>query len=101
MKNPLPCIVCGRENDPAMGEYSGVNQPYNATAFVTRGHYGSTIFDPIDEPVELTITVCDPCLIAASERGDVLILPEHGKAETWQPHPESAEYARKVASEAS
>lgn len=61
----LPCIACGRELrniDDTAG-----NQPYNGTAFQTHGHYGSTIFDPLDGHF-LEINVCDACLALHRER---------------------------------
>lgn len=85
MKDPLPCIVCGRENEKAMGEQSSVNQPYNATAFRTHGHYGSTVFDPMWEPEDLSITICDPCLLAAAEQGNVLLFDADDNARPWRP----------------
>ena len=60
----LPCIVCGKELENIFGEESD-NQPYEGTAFQSEGHYGSTIWDPMDRAY-IEITVCDDCLRAKS-----------------------------------
>jgi hypothetical protein len=56
---PVPCIVCDRVLKEAISD--STNQPYKATTFKTRGHYGSTFFDPMDSSY-LEINVCDVCL---------------------------------------
>lgn len=66
----LPCIACGtalRNVDPHEIE----NQPEEGVAFSSPGHYGSTVFDPMDGTF-LEINVCDPCLVKAGEQGRVL-----------------------------
>lgn len=56
----LPCIVCEKDLENAgIGEF---NQPYAGTTFKTYGHYGSTVFDPMDGSY-LVINVCDACLV--------------------------------------
>jgi hypothetical protein len=66
MNNPLPCLVCGEalayagHHDPATGPVP-VNQPAG-TAFDSGGHYGSTLFDPMEPYLRLEIALCDPCL---------------------------------------
>lgn len=56
---PVPCIVCDRILEEAIPD--SINQPYKATTFSTKGHYGSTFFDPMDGSY-LEINVCDVCL---------------------------------------
>ena len=73
MSNPLSCIVCKRELESAIGPEAR-NQPYAGTCFATRGHYGSTYFDPMDGSY-LEINVCDPCLEASESAGLVLRCP--------------------------
>jgi hypothetical protein len=63
----LPCIVCDRE----LTNIDGPNQPSNGIAFSTPGHYGTTVFDPMDGS-RLEINVCDPCMRGAATRGQVL-----------------------------
>ena len=75
MNNTLPCIVCRTELNPALDGLD--NQPYAATAFNTRGHYGSTFWDPLDGTM-IEINVCDPCLVAASQRNAINILHSDG-----------------------
>ena len=65
----VSCIVCSRDFESACAE--GDNQPYGGTTFITEGHYGSTVFDPMDGSF-LEINVCDPCLVEASKRRQVL-----------------------------
>lgn len=68
----LPCIACGEVLEPAVGD--DVNQPRKGLAFLTRGHYGSHVFDPMDDSY-LEVNICDQCLSGAREVGAVL----HGK----------------------
>lgn len=68
----LPCIVCGKELDNVDRE--AVNQPHSGLAFtfVTHGHYGGTVFDPMDGQF-IEINVCDECLVTAGEEKKVLL----------------------------
>lgn len=56
----LPCICCGKQLESAMGDHAD-NQPYAGTTFHSRGHYGSTVFDPMDGSF-LEVNVCDECM---------------------------------------
>ena len=67
---PLPCIICGKKLDEAAP--GSINQPYKGTAFESRGHYGSTVWDEV-----ITITVCDDCLRKAAEKKIVLRVHPH------------------------
>lgn len=63
----LPCIKCGK---PLKNVDEGSdNQPYGGTEFQTRGHYGSTIFDPMDDPFRLVVNICDTCILRAIDAG--------------------------------
>lgn len=58
------CIICETEVDNwdiAYPEGSNVVHPIGGTAFRTYGHYGSTMFDPMDASF-LEIVICDTCL---------------------------------------
>lgn len=66
----VPCIICDKQLKNVAEETS--NQPYSGTCFNSYGHYGSTIFDPMDGSY-LEINVCDECL--ANKKGSVL----HGR----------------------
>lgn len=68
--NPVPCIVCGYQPDTAFHGCTS-NQPYKATAFMTKGHYGSTFFDPMDGSY-LEINVCDECLTKAKSEKKIV-----------------------------
>lgn len=64
----IPCFICATEfeNLNALS-----NQPLDGIEFTTYGHYGTTLFDPIDA-TELAINICDPCLIKGIENQRVL-----------------------------
>ena len=64
------CIICDKEVDNwdiAYPENSKAVHPIGGTAFRTYGHYGSTVFDPMDASY-LKIVVCDPCLKSRMNR---------------------------------
>lgn len=65
-KNALPCFVCGQELDlavPLRETELPHNQPSGGLALETRGHYGSTVFDPMQAGRTLEIAVCDGCMV--------------------------------------
>jgi hypothetical protein len=68
--SPLNCARCDREVEAVDDDY--VNSPYKATAFTTHGHYGSTIFDPMNG-CYLEINLCDECIALLGERDQVLM----------------------------
>lgn len=58
------CIVCQSEVDNwdiAYPKDATQVHPIGGTVFRTYGHYGSTVFDPMDASY-LEIVVCDECL---------------------------------------
>ena len=64
------CIVCNAELenwDEAYPEDEPTVHPIDGTAFRTYGHYGSTVFDPMDASY-MEVVVCDPCLRNRMER---------------------------------
>lgn len=64
-----PCLICGKALEVAVfGEYG---QPWGASVFTTPGHYGSTVFDPMDG-TSLEIVVCDGCLTGRADRVTLL-----------------------------
>lgn len=65
----LPCIVCDKKLEPAFDET--INQPSDGLAFQTRGHYGSTFFDPMDGSW-IEVNICDECLKAAHASGKII-----------------------------
>lgn len=103
-KYALPCIACGRQLENV--EADAENQPYNGTAFVSHGHYGSTIFDPMDGHF-LEINICDACLALHRDRvmegrdrrpvkeGGVIVGFEdiEWKLTPWWPSKESIDHA--------
>lgn len=67
----IPCFVCGSELksfDPI-----SMNHPIGGIEFTTYGHYGTTVFDPMDA-TELAINFCDPCIKDGIEKQRVLLL---------------------------
>lgn len=59
------CIACRKD----MRNYlSDGLQPDSGLSFMTKGHYGSTVFDPMDGSY-LEICVCDRCLTVAASEG--------------------------------
>jgi hypothetical protein len=68
----LPCIVCDRALGQVIsGVAVGFNHPNGGIAFSSPGHYGTTVFDPMNGDT-LEINVCDNCLMAAGRRGRVI-----------------------------
>ena len=64
------CIVCntGVDNwDIAYPEDEIKVHPIGGTVFRTYGHYGSSVFDPMDASY-LEVVVCDDCLKSRKER---------------------------------
>jgi uncharacterized protein (DUF2225 family) len=64
------CIVCNTELENLDIAYPDDNEkvhPIDGTVFRTYGHYGSTVFDPMDASY-LEIVVCDRCLQSRLER---------------------------------
>jgi len=71
--NELPCIVCAKVPESVEnGIYDNfINTPYAGTVFTSEGHYGSTVFDPMNflgRSCRLEITVCDECLKVLKNR---------------------------------
>lgn len=59
----INCIVCAAEVDnwDIAHPDKDVVHPIGGTVFRTYGHYGSTVFDPMDASY-LDIVICDNCL---------------------------------------
>jgi hypothetical protein len=66
----LPCIRCDKRLLNVDPDYSE-NQPNDGLAFLSRGHYGTTLFDPMDGSI-IVINVCDVCLRKAARKEQVL-----------------------------
>jgi hypothetical protein len=82
---PLPCIVCGYEPEPVDHDrHEDNNQPYGATAFTSHGHYGSTVFDPMDGQY-LEINICDTCLRRGATSSRVVLSRDHRPVLTEYP----------------
>lgn len=66
------CLVCAAELCGAFEGISAWDQPGEAVVFTGHGAYGSTVFDPFDKRVRLTVVVCDTCLTSARDQGRVM-----------------------------
>jgi hypothetical protein len=74
MLEPLPCMVCGTQPEPAFRTEGGTRQPYGATMFnAGSGHYGSTMWDTMSSVRSLAINVCDECLVKRKDRVSVVL----------------------------
>jgi len=76
----IPCIVCDSALLNIQEDRCG-NQPSGGLAFFSTGHYGCTLFDPMDG-TGLEINVCDKCLAIAKAKRSVLIA-ENSQYDTW------------------
>lgn len=66
----LPCFKCEKVLE---GNGSGeVNSPSGACSFTTTGHYGTTVFDPMDGSM-LEINICDDCLSEAAKQNRIIL----------------------------
>lgn len=76
MISNIECFVCG---EPLTNVLQGTgNQPLDGLEFFTYGHYGSTVFDPMDGTA-LAIDVCDSCLMNGQKKGRVYFSKANGK----------------------
>jgi hypothetical protein len=67
-ENKIPCIVCTKELDNLEYEMRSTGNmvevhPMNGLHFRTYGHYGSTIFDPMDGTC-IDLAICDECIMS-------------------------------------
>lgn len=81
-RNALPCIACNAAVESIDDSY--INSPYKATAFQTEGHYGSTIFDPMNGTY-LELNVCDECLRRLAAEGKILLGQQRRRVVTDSP----------------
>lgn len=83
----LECVVCDKPLKDASG---GLHfQPMGGTAFQSYGHYGSTVFDPMDGSF-IELAICDQCLVKAGGKGQVSAGAQANrivrvKRKTWSP----------------
>lgn len=68
MDEKIPCIVCGTElvnwaYESSDGTHMIEVHPMEGLHFQTRGHYGSTIFDPVMGDERLDVAICDTCIM--------------------------------------
>lgn len=68
----VSCIICEQPLENIVCQDLSLNQPSQAVACETFGHYGTTVFDPMDGSF-LEFNICDPCLVAKAKNGLILI----------------------------
>lgn len=73
MSDTCTCLKCGNSLGNLGGKQRGF-QPNDGLAFLTRGHYGTTYFDPMDGSY-LEIVICDRCIEVAENSGIVYRSP--------------------------
>lgn len=56
----MRCFKCSRELESVWVDYTH-NQPYAGLSFTSNGHYGGTLYDPMDGSY-IEIFICDVCL---------------------------------------
>lgn len=67
VSNKIECISCGKELDNL--SYEMLNgavievHPMRGLHFQTRGHFGSSIFDPMGADETLDVAICDLCVM--------------------------------------
>lgn len=66
----INCLCCQKKMSNMQELRNGV-QPSGGLAFHTSGHFGSTLFDPMDGS-SIHIAICDPCVEKAIGRGDIV-----------------------------
>jgi len=66
-ENTIDCIVCGKSLDNLDYEMRNGKRvevhPMHGLHFITYGHYGSVIFDPMGTGEYLDIAICDLCVM--------------------------------------
>lgn len=61
------CIRCDKTFENITDD-TDVNQPMGGTSFMSHGHFGSGVYDPMDPKVWLEINICDECLAQRQEQ---------------------------------
>lgn len=61
------CVRCNKKLNNYDGDSNNHIQPVGGVAFITYGHYGSTVFDPMNGDT-MQIAVCDECLKALDKK---------------------------------
>lgn len=64
----LPCAVCRKPLERVDGD---PDIPYDANIFTTRGHYGSTCFDPVFGGEHLDLFICTGCMTTMRENAAI------------------------------
>lgn len=68
----VKCISCKKSLEEFDVPKEGSFHPLDGLEFVTHGHYGSTVFDPVVEFKRLCVCICDECVAQGIEDGVIL-----------------------------
>jgi len=74
----VKCIVCKKDLEEFDTPKENSFHPMDGLEFITYGHYGSTIFDPVVEVKRLRVCICDKCVAQGIE--DKLVLGDIDEA---------------------
>jgi hypothetical protein len=87
-----PCIICSKQLETVDNTSDHVvDQPHGGTNFSTKGHYGSTVFDPSGGE-HLSINICDECLKLKAAQGVITHVKERQRVvdesvrTDWEPY---------------
>lgn len=72
------CIKCNKKLTNITGDLENALQPNDGLAFITYGHYGSTVFDPMNGD-SMQIAVCDGCIKALDKRKKLVYNESHSQ----------------------
>lgn len=70
------CIKCNKKLANITDDLENTLQPNDGLAFITYGHYGSTVFDPMNGD-SMQIAVCDNCLKGLDRRKKLVYNESH------------------------
>lgn len=87
----MKCIICGKILESA---FDNEIQPYGGTMFSTYGHYGSTVFDPMDG-TQLILIICDPCLVEKGIDKKIFLYNEYDEThKQWVPSKKTQDWVK-------
>lgn len=88
MERPMICACCFKDLECV--EEDLPYQPYDANIFNSHGHYGSTLYDPVNIREVLSLSICSACMLKAAEHGAItkvteVLRPSEYLRESWNP----------------
>ena len=85
MADTPACLRCDKQlNDSFQRDLWPIPAPSEGTLFTSRGNYGSTLWDPGPSPDRryLLAVICDECLSALRETGQIFIVTPPPEVQT-------------------